>query len=544
MRPGPDTVMPGSSRSTEDSSSARRLPGQLGWWDWDVEADSVRWSEEFERLHGLPPGDIPPSLESYGMIVHPGDHDGLFAELRRWVCDGVSTRNRYRVILPDGRVRWLEVRAAVLRTDGCTRVTGVCCDVTDERRAEQWRGLYSDASTVLSSLVDVRTSVQSVADLLVPDLADGCCFDVLDDERVCRIAASHVRPDAARMLAQVPAQHPIGIEDPAGVGGVLRSGEFELYSEIEQHALARIATTQGHREFLRDLAIRSALFVPLRCRGKVLGVLTLFHSEPGRNYVDADVDFAQELGRRVATAIDNAQLYENTTNALRMRDEFLATISHDLRTPLSTISLAASSIDHTTDIDPTLRRRMLLIGRACAQASHLIHDLLDVAQIERGALRLRPELLDMVDVIKEAAALVGQQAELRGVRIEEDITTVPRVRADRIRLVQVLCNLLGNALRFTPRGGAVRVSVRSKPPEIIVSVADDGPGLPPEQVHNVFRPFWQGGDGANTGAGLGLSIVKGIVEAHGGRVWADCRPRSGAIFRFALECQNTPSQGD
>lgn len=226
---------------------------------------------------------------------------------------------------------------------------------------------------------------------------------------------------------------------------------------------------------------------------------------------------------------------EALKRAVRAREEVVAVVSHDLRNPLGTISAGAELL---LDLDlPPEREREHLSGirRAAERMNRMIRDLLDVSRIEAGGLSVdaRPiPVSRLVDDAEEMARPLAREASLRlETKVEYDL---PRVRADRDRILQVFSNLAGNAVKFTPEGGRIRLGARRSDGEVVFEVADSGPGISPEDQEHLFDRFWQVDRSDREGAGLGLTIVRGIVEAHDGRVWVESEPGEGSRFRFAL----------
>jgi PAS domain S-box-containing protein len=225
---------------------------------------------------------------------------------------------------------------------------------------------------------------------------------------------------------------------------------------------------------------------------------------------------------------------ERAEAAIRTREEVLAIVSHDLRNPLNTIAMGATALRDFPGEDPG--RYVDMIQRAIQRMNRLIEDLMDVVKLEGGQrLALAPAMVELAPLLGEMRESFQAQAEPRnqtvGYKCEPD---VPPIVADRDRLLQVLANLLGNALKFTPEGGRVAIAVRRVEGDVWISVEDTGPGIPPEDMPRIFDLYWQARRTARLGAGLGLTISKGIVEAHGGRIWVESRPGEGSTFTFAL----------
>ena len=263
-----------------------------------------------------------------------------------------------------------------------------------------------------------------------------------------------------------------------------------------------------------------------------------------RDGVPYFVGIAQDITARKQAETERIELLnrertarENAETAVRTRDEVLAIVSHDLRNPLNTIALAMGALE-SGDVPATEDARTIqVVRRAVDRMNRLIADLLDVARLQGGQkLSIEKEPVGVGTVVTETCDALTNEAERKLQNLECQVDdALPPVHGDRHRLIQVLTNLVGNALKFTGESGRVAVTAHQDDAgHIVVSVTDSGPGIAPEHLAQVFNPYWQAGQTARLGAGLGLAIAKGIVEAHGGRIWATSTPGSGSTFAFSL----------
>jgi signal transduction histidine kinase len=280
----------------------------------------------------------------------------------------------------------------------------------------------------------------------------------------------------------------------------------------------------------------SCIVVPLNARGRTVGAVTLVAL--ARAYGSDDLQLCLELAHRVALALENARLYDEARRAVRVRDDVLAIVSHDLRNPLSTILTSTERL-LTRDIDdarPSIER----CRRAAQRMTRLITDLVDAASLDSGTLSLDRRSHDVGRVLQDAVDLLQPLAEARGhtLMLEGD-GFMPPALCDRERVVQVLSNLVGNALKFSPTPSTVRIAAHTSGEMVRVSVADSGPGIAPELLPHIFERYWHTRLDNRTGAGLGLYIAKGIVEGHGGRIWVDTNPAGGSTFHFTLPTVDT-----
>ncbi|HEU0053153.1 MAG TPA: HAMP domain-containing sensor histidine kinase, partial [Longimicrobium sp.] len=210
---------------------------------------------------------------------------------------------------------------------------------------------------------------------------------------------------------------------------------------------------------------------------------------------------------------------------------------HDLRNPLNAVLTGAAILDELGDPDRWTereRRQLHAIRNSAQQMASLIQDLVEVVAMEAGSRALVPERVEPEALLEGVAELYGEVAARQGIRLTARPASLPAVWADRGRLLQVFGNLLGNALKFTPAGGSVTLGGAAQGGSVRFFVADSGPGIPPEHLPRVFDRFWQARRGERGGVGLGLAIARGIVEAHGGRIWVESAPGSGSTFFFTV----------
>lgn len=402
----------------------------------------------------------------------------------------------------DGSRFSVEVSSAIyLDAEGRERTSLVMRDLTAQKRAEHRLQLIADASAVLGSTLDDEATLADLTRVIVPRMADYCAVDFVEDGALRRVAASHREPErAAALLAVSP-------------GAVPNRGGPELVPGVDD-----------------GFGARSAMIVPIRGRSGLLGVLTIAALDPHRRYDTSDLATAQALADRAGMAIDNARLHAQVVEAKKLHDEFLAVVSHDLRNPLNAILLHARVMARGQPTEATQS-----IIRAVKHADSLIADLLTVAALEAGSMPLEKQRCSAAGLVEETIELHRPLAEERGLGLEglapdgDD-----EIYADRHRILQVLGNLIGNALKFTPEKGRVRVEVRRAGAGVVFTVADDGRGIPPESIPHVFDRFWQGAHAHRAGAGLGLAIAKGIVEEHGGTIAVESAPGGGATFTVTL----------
>jgi signal transduction histidine kinase len=230
-------------------------------------------------------------------------------------------------------------------------------------------------------------------------------------------------------------------------------------------------------------------------------------------------------------AIDNALLYDEARRASEAREDVLAIVSHDLRSPLAALLMRARAL---AEEDGPKADSVRTIVRTAERMGRLIDDMLDLAKLQAGQLQLERKPVELAGLVREVLETFGPLAEKKHARLEGQVAPELRARGHRNRLLEVLSNLVDNAIKFTRDGGSVTIGVERSGRELVVSVADTGPGIPREQLPHVFERFWKARKKQGVGLGLGLSIAKLLVEAHGGRIWVESELGKGATFRFTL----------
>ena len=390
----------------------------------------------------------------------------------------------------------------------------------DKLRAQQQvlERFLAEASAHMATSLDYRAVARSTAELIVPRYADWCLIHL-------REAQDQV---PAFSYAQ-PAGDDRAVTSPL-IETVERIGRPEMNAAFSGTAAYRDAFGAQHVDTLREIGARGLMCVPLLARDRVLGSLALVAGKTRARYSASDLAFVEDLARRLAMSLDNALLYRRAERAILMRDDVLAVVSHDLRTPLSTILMQAEMLTS----HPELGRVGHAIARAAQRMNRLIGDLLDASAINSGQLALEVGVHEADGIIHEAAEPFRSMAETRGITLEEIATPeVGSIRCDRDRVLQALSNLIDNALRFTPRGGRVCVAARRGGDGIELEVQDTGRGIPAEQLPHLFDRFWRG-QARRGGAGLGLFITKGIVGAHDSALEVESTVNVGSRFHFTL----------
>jgi len=390
----------------------------------------------------------------------------------------------------------------------------------EERRA----AFLASAGQELAASLDYAQTIEMLAKLIVANIGDICAIDLVEGDG--RLRRATIVNRYLNSGADEEQQGIIIADVPDAIARVMNEREAKI-----------VGAAAGMMAYLgrADATPRSAMAVPLVSRGETLGVVTIAAPET-RAFSREDASLAAELARHGSLAIDNARLYLESQQAVRAREEVLAIVSHDLRNPLNAVMLAASMLKMTEGIGAEESEQLDIIDISAKRMRRLIEDLLDVARLEGGQqlpIELAP--IDVSALMHEMYELFRVQASASSVSLQcTAANNVPQVCADRHRILQVLSNLVGNSLKFTPSGGVISCRAEASGREVVFTVADTGPGIPKEHLGNIFNPYWQAKRTARLGAGLGLPIAKGIVESHGGRIWVESEPGRGTKFFFTL----------
>ena len=399
--------------------------------------------------------------------------------------------------------------------------TGIVQDITERKRSENVAHFLADASRSLATVLDYASTLQKIAYLAVPFFAEWCTVHIVEEDgSLHQLAAAHIDPDKSELAQQLASAAPPNPRSPLGPAHVARTGTPQLVTEISASLIEGVAPDREHREILRQLGLNCYMGVPLRVRGKVFGVLSFFSADPQRKYDAADLALAEDLARRAGTAVENALLYRDLRDADRRKDEFLAMLAHELRNPLAPIR---SGLDLLA-IRGTEPEVVSMMQQQLEHLVRLVDDLLDVSLIVRGKVDLRREIVDLRTVVDRA---VDAMRPAIGRSQQELILSLPprpiHVLADPVRLAQVVTNLLSNANKYTGKGGHLWLSVEQQGQGAALSVRDDGMGISGELLPHVFDLFSQADrslERSQGGLGIGLTLVRSLVEMHDGTVKA------------------------
>jgi PAS domain S-box-containing protein len=521
--------------------------GQLGIWEWDVTTGRVRWSRSLEAIHGLSPGAFGGTLEAFQADIHPDDRATVMAAITHTLDQRSDHRVEYRIVRPDGSVRWVEGRGQIVEDGRHRRLLGVCMDVTERKRAEQELDdrrreaeVVAELTRTVSASLDLDTVLQRVC-VAARELTGSDTASIALPEN-----AETPLPDAMVVRARVApgaSDQPVRrIERGRGVGGrVMETGR--PFRTDNYRTDPRF--TKDYVDPAGEAGTVAAMVVPVRIDGRVGGLLYVTNLVP-RAFSDSDESVLLGLADHAAVAIRNASVLAIQQAALaaaeganRAKDEFLATLSHELRTPLTAMLGWVRMLRSGRLTGEQAHGALEVIERNTRLQAQLINDLLDVSRIVAGKLQLDMRPMELVSIFEEALASMKGDADAKGLVIESSINpSAGPVLGDRLRLQQIVVNLLSNALKFTPSDGRITVVLERVGANARIQVADTGIGIEPALLPHVFNRFLQADSTSSRkhgGLGLGLAIVRHLAELHGGSVRAESAgPGHGATFTLEL----------
>jgi len=437
---------------------------------------------------------------------------------------------------------------AEARADEAARLAGELREANEglrlaSARAETAReriGVLAEASSQLAASLDYRETLQTVARLAVPTLADWCFVEVREEDGPIQLlACAHTDPAKVDFAFDILRRYPIDPDNAFGTAAVLRTGQPEFMGPITPEMARMVAKDEAHLQALLTIGFVSSVSVPLAAAGRTFGVLSLVHAESGRRFGPDDLPLATELAHRAAMAIENARLYEEALAANRAKAGFLATMSHELRTPLNAmigyVELLLMGIPEP--IPMASRAHVERIRLASRHLLSIIEEILTFSRIEAGRETVDAEEVDLAALAGEVSAIIEPLANERGLllHVPADVDP-PTLVTDPRKLRQILVNLLGNAVKFTERG-SVGFAVERGDGAVLLHVRDTGIGVDAALHEAIFEPFRQVDGGmtrAVPGTGLGLTVSRELARLLGGDILVRSVPGEGSVFTVRL----------
>jgi len=476
-------------------------------------------------------------------VVVPGQRAELRRHVQRCLTERVRVDGELSFSVRGGSSVQTNVTSTPLLDEsgeavGCRTMVS---DMTAIKWSQDKLRFMTRASGRLVSSFDTTASLTDIVGFAIPDVADACLLHLAHEDGELRLIEARFSEHTPRPGLDLPLAATPSADEASALRRALRTREPQLYADLTPESFAISRWRGVHDALVMQMRPASILYVPIAARGEVFGVLTFASRSSGRRYTQGDIGTLGDLGARAAMAIENARLYTQAQRAIAARQDVLSFVSHDLKNPLMGIMLSVENMLRAAPRDDRRRSTAQLqrVMRGAQQIRRMIEDLLDMTTLESGRLKVEMGAHDLDKVLDDVVELFTPQATAAGVALELSPPQPAQVACDRQRLIQVLSNLIDNALKFTPQGGRITISGRVMAPMVLFTVADSGPGIPPAIRPHVFDRFVHGDGGRRTGRGLGLYIAKGLIEAQGGSIWVDSQEGKGTAFSFTLPIAST-----
>jgi PAS domain S-box-containing protein len=539
-------------------------------WAMSPDQRMTYLNQRWQEYTGIP--FLPDDPSSWQKCIHPEDLAAIsnLSFLNDLYAKGQPLSWEYRIRGKDGIFRWHLTRISAV-TDSAGKViqwVGSVTDIDELKKAQEAARVAEEgarflllASKVLVSSLEYKKTLNSIAALLVPQLADWCVIDVFEsaEGKPKPVALRHAHQERQKWAEEVSKLYPTDWDSPIGLAKVLKTGQSEMYTDISDEMLKRGAKDAKHLELLRSVGMKSVILVPIiGTDNKPIGTLSLIAAEIGRNFTQADLNLAEELGRRAGLAIDRARFFESekaarqeaerakkaAEEANRAKTTFLANMSHEIRTPINALIGFNDLLRDLPPGSPEKEKYHQIIERNSELLLRLIDDILDLSKVESGHLSLEKipvSLPDLLAEISNALSLLAYEKKIKFNLVSE--TTVPEtILTDPTRLKQILNNVVGNAIKFTNHGSVlVKVFKDWRRNALRFEITDTGPGINPDAKEKLFKAFSQA-DPSTTrkfgGTGLGLALSKKLARSMGGDLWLEYS-EVGKGSQFILEIEGS-----
>lgn len=469
------------------------------------------------------------------------DHQRLEKAFRTHATGTSIVRAEWFMLRKDGSLIPIEICAKTLQGD---RVIAIMRDMTEHKRREDQESFLSQTTSILSETMDYEERIQRTADAVVPKIADVCVVQIVEDG-LLHFKAAAARDRKMLDLILHASTHGICSRGPYGTLAAIENIDSILINDLPKELRENPHLDPGFKELASHLNLNSYLLMPLKTRGKTVGTIAL-GMVSGRKFTSEDLAFSELVATRCAAFVESARLYLKAQQAIAARESVLSIVSHDLRNPVAAIDLAAQLL-----LDHDLQRQEISsiawrLRNSAVVMQRLISDLLDFGKIQAGAFSIEKGRVTVTEILALSLESLADKAREKQVLLQAEVKSdLPDLFCDKSRVVQVLWNLVGNAIKFSPRNATVSLSASVQGPCLKFSILDHGPGISPEDLPRVFDRFWQSKQSVTKGTGLGLSIAKGIVEAHGGNIHAESTLGLGSRFEFTVPiyCKQTAHDG-
>ncbi len=482
-------------------------------------------------------------LEVVFHIINATSRETVESPVKKVIREGsiVGLANHTLLIAQDGTETPIDDSGAPIRgEDGAIEgVILVFRDVTERKRAEDDQLFLNRAGAILAASLDEVVTLDNLAHATIPHLADYCAIDLVGEGGVLRrVAVAATKPEKEAILRQVMGRYPPRSAQAIMQDVLLTRPPF-VTQTITDEMITNVSQDAEEAELRRAIGARSLMRLPLIARERIIGLITVGMAESGRTYGAEEIALGQELIHIASLSLENARLYHEAREAIRARNEFLSVAAHELKTPVTSLRGFAQTLlrqyNKRGTVDPEqMQRALLTIDTQSTKLTKLVNQLLDLSRLEAGRLTLDRQRTDLSALINEVVGTMQKTTQLHHITTQMPVTLETSV--DPLRLEQVLINLLDNAIKYSPRGGAIDVELSTPDAgHAWLSVLDHGIGIPVDRRDQIFERFYQAHrDGYMGGMGLGLYISRQIIDLHGGQLEAEFPTEGGTRLIITL----------
>ncbi|MEY4616942.1 MAG: hypothetical protein RJB66_1902 [Pseudomonadota bacterium] len=464
-------------------------------------------------------------------------HDYVLSAHKKTMGPGLELWGRKK----EGTEFPIDIGLSPISTDTGLQILATIRDISERRRYLEQQMFLANTGRVITEVTDFDERLNRIVSAVVPKISAVCIVSLFEGERLVKKAFAAGENDKRGLLQDL-----IKKESECLIGKPL----------VQEHRLKKIQVIRADSplgedvfeidiQMVRLLDLQTIIRLPLQAGGRSIGVLTLGFSSKGRSFFQNDLGFLEVVAHRFALSIENAMLYRESLQAIKERETLLAFVSHDLRNPLAIIDLSMQRLLKHEANNEDVKKITNKVIKASHIMARMISDLLDFNKVKRGVFLLDKQLVAVGDVIDSIVEDLSPKILVKKQSLSVEVANRDlRMLADPMRLTQVLWNLVGNAINYTPEKGKIEIRVAQDGLFLRFIIADTGPGIKKEDLPNVFDLYWMASHASLKGTGLGLPIAKMLVEAHGGQIFVDSQLGKGSVFEFTIPLSIEKNSGE
>lgn len=519
--------------------------GNIGIWEWIPGSNHVFWDETTESIYGYEAGTFPRTKDALNDRIHPDDFGTLWSTIYNSIKEKRSYRLDHRIIKQDGSQRWVQESGMALYDDqgNAYHLMGTVMDITDRIEAEADQKFLSQASELLNGSLDYRELLKTLSSHAINYFCDGVLIDqLLPDGEIKRLLVVHAEEEVIQKLEKIDHDFPFRYENNPMLSTLMTG--TSIYNEDSDSFLEQLRDSNSveHYHALKDLNVKSSIRVRLKGRESILGMITFITMKNSHKFLKKrHIWLSEELAYRASMAFENALIHHSSQEAIRSRDEFLSIASHELKTPMQSLTLQNQmrkrNIDKNLGGAFTPEKVSTMIEadlRHLMRINRLIDDMLDISRIRAGKLTFMKEKIEFCSFIKDVIERFRPQVEAVGSYMSVVYTDPVITHVDIYRIEQVIVNLLTNAMKYGA-GTPIKIEICKKLDKIQLHVHDQGPGIKEQDTERIFERFERAiSSNEVSGLGLGLYISRQIMEQNQGALYVRSVHGKGSTFIMEL----------